>query len=300
MEAGPYFAGVELGGTKSIALLAQGRKVVQQSRILTTTPQETLRAISDQLLAWREEVEFAGLGIASFGPIELAPRAARYGHMLRTPKAGWQDAGIAQALTSGLDCPWKIDTDVNAAALAEYRWGAGVGLDSVCYVTIGTGVGGGLVIEGMPVHGALHPEMGHLRLRRAPGDAFPGACPFHGDCIEGLVSGPALAARMSCDPAEVPDDDERWQAVACDLAELACAVLLVTAAQRILIGGGVGMARASLLPSVRTEAVARLGGYLPFFDDDSAEEIIRAPMLGHEAGPLGAIALGHAAAGELF
>ena len=210
MEAGPYFAGVELGGTKSIALLAQGRKVGQQSRILTPTPQETLRAISDQLLAWREEVEFAGLGIASFGPIELAPRAARYGHMLRTPKAGWQDAGIAQALTSGLDCPWKIDTDVNAAALAEYRWGAGVGLDSVCYVTIGTGVGGGLVIEGMPVHGALHPEMGHLRLRRAPGDAFPGACPFHGDCIEGLVSGPALAARMSCDPAEVPDDDERW------------------------------------------------------------------------------------------
>lgn len=292
-----HFAGIELGGTKSIATLARDREIAAQAVVPTTSPRETLQALSEQLREWFREPGFAALGIASFGPLQLAAGAPGFGTMLPTPKPGWARAPVADMLTEGIDCPWRIDTDVNAAALAEYLWGAAYCMASVCYITIGTGVGGGLVIEGSPVHGAMHPEIGHLRLRRAEGDGFGGNCPFHGDCIEGLVSGPALAARFGADPASVPADDPRWAMVASDIAELVCIVLLTTSAQRVLIGGGVGLAREALLPRVRAIAVERLGGYLPFFDGRSAEAIIRAPALGADAGPLGAIALARAAAG---
>ena len=292
-----YLAGVELGGTKSVAVLGRGNEIVDRIVVPTTTPRETLRALSGCLRAWRQETAFAALGIASFGPLQLDLHRSAYGTMLRTPKQGWEGAPIADALTEGLDCPCEIDTDVNAAALAEYLWGAGCGQSSLCYITIGTGVGGGLVVNGKAVHGALHPEIGHLRLRRAAGDSFPGACPFHGDCIEGLISAPALSRRLGGDPAEVPDDDFRWQMIACDIAELACAMLLTTSAQRILIGGGVGLGRSNLLPLVRRTALDRLGGYLPFVDEHTAEDIIRLPGLGSDAGPLGAIALARSAAG---
>jgi fructokinase len=199
-------------------------------------------------------------------------------------------------LGSVLDCPFAIDTDVNGAALAEYRWGAGQGCDSLCYITIGTGVGGGLVIGGRPVHGALHPEMGHLRLRRTDGDVFEGACKFHRDCIEGLISGPALAARFGGDPALASESDPRWKHVASDIAELAAAVLLTASAERVVIGGGVGVGRRFLLPLVRAILVQRLGGYLQFVDDESVQQIVCSPSLGQTAGPLGALALGLMAA----
>lgn len=295
-----HFAGVELGGTKSIAVLARGREIIAQHVVPTTSPRETQRELSAQLAIWARDPGFAALGIASFGPLQLVAGAPGFGTMLPTPKQGWGGAPVADMFTDGLDCPWLIDTDVNAAALAEYLWGAGFGRSSVCYITIGTGVGGGLVIGGKPVHGAMHPEIGHLKLRRADGDTFEGVCPFHGDCIEGLVSGPALAARLGADPVTVPDSDPRWRLVASDLAELASAVLLTTSAQRILIGGGVGMAREGLLRQVRAFAIERLAGYLPFFDDSSAENIIRLPALGADAGPLGAVALAQAAAGEVL
>ena len=143
----------------------------------------------------------------------------------------------------------------------------------------------------------MHPEIGHLQLRRVVDDLFPGSCPFHGDCIEGLISGPALARRLDAEPSAVPEDDPRWRTVAADIAELACSVLLTTSAQRLLIGGGVGMARSFLLPEVRKMVLERLGGYLPFFDAGSAKDIIRVPALGSDAGPLGAIALARLAAG---
>ena len=297
MPQGPYFAGIELGGTKSIAVLAHDREIVARTVVPTTTPRETQQALSAQLEAWAREPGFAALGIASFGPLQLAAGSPGFGTMLPTPKQGWGGAPVADMLAGNLGCPWLIDTDVNAAALAEYLWGAGFGRSSVCYITIGTGVGGGLVIDGKPVHGAMHPEIGHLKLRRADGDTFTGVCPFHGDCIEGLVSGPALAVRLGADPATVADDDPRWSMVASDLAELACAMLLTTSAQRVLIGGGVGMARERLLPQVRALAIERLGGYLPFFDEASAADVIRLPSLGNDAGPLGAIALARRAAG---
>lgn len=290
--AGPRFlAGVELGGTKSIAVLARGTEIVEQAVLPTREPDETLADIARRLQAWNDDHDLAALGIASFGPIQLDPEVPGYGRMHATPKPGWTGATVAETLTRGLACPWTIDTDVNGAALAEYLWGAGQGTSSLCYLTIGTGVGGGLVIDGRPVHGAMHPEIGHLSLRRTPGDGFAGACPFHGDCIEGLVSGPALAARFGAPPERVPDDDPRWAAVASDLAELAGTILLTTSAQRILIGGGVGLARGAVLGIVGDLLVERMGGYLPFLDRDSARAIVRVPALGDRAGPLGSVAL---------
>jgi len=290
------FAGVELGGTKSIAILSREAEIFEHVTLPTLTPDETLPHLSRQLREWAGRYDLAALGIASFGPIRVDPAEPRYGRMHVTPKPGWSGAPVAEALTVGLDCPWLIDTDVNGAALAEYRWGAGQGFGSICYITIGTGVGGGLVIDGRPVHGAMHPEMGHLSLRRMVGDSFAGSCRFHGDCIEGLVSGPALAERFGQDPAQVPQDDPRWEGVASDLAELAGAILLTTSAQRVLVGGGVTNARPAVLDRARILLVERQASYLPFLDHDSARTILGAPALGDQAGPLGAIALAMTAA----
>ena len=285
-------AGIELGGTKAIALIARGRDIIAQARFPTETPAITLAKLADQLDAWTAEHGSAeALGIASFGPVGLDRSRADYGHITSTPKPGWANTDVVGHFARALDVPIRFDTDVAGAALAEHRWGAAQRCAVAIYLTIGTGVGGGLVIDGQPVHGAMHPEIGHLWLRRARGDTFAGVCPFHGDCIEGLVSGPALAARFEGPPARVPDDDPRWAPVASDLAELSAAILLTTSAQRILIGGGVGLARTKLLDTVRALLVERIGGYLPFLDSESARLIVRAPELGDRAGPLGAIAL---------
>ncbi|QDX27926.1 ROK family protein [Sphingomonas suaedae] len=289
------YAGVELGGTKSVAVLAQGDRIVDRHVVVTGEPRVTLSALRSILDEWTGQTPLAGLGIASFGPIRLDRAAPDFGRMLPTPKPGWGGAAILDPLARDLGCPVAIDTDVNAAALAEYRWGAGAGCDSLCYITIGTGLGGGLLIAGRPVHGALHPEIGHLRLRRVPGDSFAGACPFHGDCVEGLVSGPALAKRFGADPANVPDDHPIWRDVASDIAELCATILLTVSAQRILFGGSVALSRPFLLPWVRDHVVERIAGYLPFVDDMSGRDVIKPATLGTEAGPLGAIALAQAA-----
>ena len=198
------------------------------------------------------------------------------------------------ALAQRVACPVAIDSDVNAAALAELRWGAGQGCSSLVYLTIGTGVGGGIAIDGRPVHGALHPELGHLKLRRAAGDCFAGACSFHGDCIEGLISGPALAARFGGSIHDAAPGDPRRDFVASDLAQLFAAQILTLAPQRILVGGGVGLGVPGLLDAAVAKLPALLGGYLPEFDPQA---LIGPPALGAEAGPLGAIALAIAAAG---
>ncbi|PKP93737.1 MAG: fructokinase [Alphaproteobacteria bacterium HGW-Alphaproteobacteria-16] len=289
------YAGIELGGTKAIAVLARGDSIVERHSIPTGEPIATLndlRAIMDR---WAEAEALAGLGIASFGPIQLDPAYPQFGHILPTPKPGWAGAPVAAMLSEGLGCPVVIDTDVNGAALAEYRWGAAVGCDSLCYLTIGTGLGGGLLVGGRPVHGAMHPEVGHLRLRRVAGDPFAGACPFHGDCVEGLVSGPALAMRFGMDPATAPDDHPAWRHVAADIAELCGAILLTTSARRILFGGSVALSRAFLLPWVREQVVAQLESYLPFVTAKAIDDIIQPAGLGTDAGPLGAIALAQAA-----
>ncbi|MFN4096641.1 MAG: ROK family protein [Sphingomonas sp.] len=291
MTDAPRYAGIELGGTKAIAALTQGDAIVEQHSIPTEEPATTLSALRAILDRWAAAAPLAGLGIASFGPIQLEPAHPRFGPILATPKPGWAGAPVAAMLGDGVGCPLAIDTDVNGAALAEYRWGAAIGCDSLCYLTIGTGLGGGLLVGGRPVHGAMHPEIGHIRLRRVAGDGFAGNCTFHGDCIEGLVSGPALAARFGMAPAAAPDADPIWHHVAADIAELCCAILLTTSARRILFGGSVALSRAFILPWVRERLVAQLESYLPFVTSEAAGEIIQPAGLGNDAGPRGSIAL---------
>ncbi len=289
------FAGVELGGTKTIVSLGSGGRILASESMSTTGPAETLAAASAILARWAAAHTVRAVGIAAFGPVALDRGSPRFGRTLATPKAGWDNVDLAGALTEGLALPWALDTDVNAAALAEHRWGAAVGLDAFWYVTIGTGVGGGLLVDGRPLHGAMHPEIGHMRLRRAESDAFAGHCPFHGDCIEGLVAGPALAARFGQPVEAVGDDDPRWGLVVADLSELAATLLLTTSARAILFGGTVSLRRAFLLPMIRRMTVERLAGYLPFATAETMASIVRPAGLGTDAGPLGAIALAETA-----
>ncbi|KEY99873.1 fructokinase [Sphingomonas sp. BHC-A] len=302
-DAEPMLAGIELGGTKVQVLRARGTTVCDRETIATTTPRETLSRVVAVLERWHAQAPIAAIGIGSFGPIRLDRRAPDFGVMLPTPKPGWAGADIFGTLTAPFDCPAMIDTDVNGAALAELRWGAGARgeapSDSLCYITIGTGVGGGFAFNGHTVHGAMHPEIGHIRVPRAPGDGFAGCCPFHGDCIEGLVSGPALARRFGMPGHEIDPADPRWDDVASDIAHLVATILLGTSARQVLIGGGVGMGRADLLEQVRRKVVALLGGYLPHVDQAGIGRIVTTPLLGDQAGPLGALALAmDALAGE--
>ncbi|MFY9352520.1 MAG: ROK family protein [Sphingobium sp.] len=289
----PLLAGVELGGTKVFVLRARGRNILDRVALPTTGPDETLAAAAALLADWQRDQRFAALGIASFGPIRVDPAAPDFGLMLPTPKPGWTGADVAGALSRDMDCPVALDTDVNGAALAEWRWGAGAAgtSDCLCYITIGTGLGGGFVMHGQPLHGAMHPELGHILVRRAPGDTFAGACPFHRDCIEGLIAGPSLAARFGMAGDLIPNEDPRWDDVAHDLAQLIGTILLTTAARQVLIGGGIGMGRPQLLPKVHALLVDQLAGYLSFVTPQTVAQIVRPPALGDQAGPLGAVAL---------
>ena len=289
-------AGVELGGTKAIAVLAENDGIIEQVTVPIQRPDETLARLNDRLLRWNRDAPLDGLGIASFGPIQLDPASPEFATILNTPKSGWSGADVQAPLTSGLTCRWTINTDVNAAALAEYTLGSARGSDSVCYITVGTGVGGGLVIGGHPVHGALHPEIGHLRLRRAADDEFAGICPFHLDCIEGLVSGPALAERFGQPAAEVPEEHPWWDHVASDLGELVASVILTVSPEKVVLGGSVALARANLLGRVRRQTVTALANYLTHIDQRTVEDVVVLSKLGSSAGPLGAITFAQSAA----
>jgi fructokinase len=289
---GRLVAGVELGGAKIVCLLAAGPDDVRDEvRIPTTTPEETLPAIVAVLELWRAGPGFAALGVASFGPLELDDRSPRFGQIVATPKPGWSGAALT-ALGDGLGVPMTIDTDVNGAAFAEGRWGAARGLRSYAYVTVGTGIGVGSVIDGRPVRGLGHSEAGHLRVGRLKGDDWPGVCPYHGDCVEGLASGPAVAARAGRPGAELDPDDPAWTMVVHALGGLLHNLVLTTAPERILIGGGVADGQAWLFPRLRAALTDSLAGYATA-DRIAAglDAFVQPPGLGPGAGPLGAIAL---------
>ena len=288
MPETPLVAGVELGGTKCLAVLARGTDILDEVRVPTTTPGETLGALA--VAAWAGRGA-AAVGVGSFGPIALDPAREDYGRMLATPKPGWEGADVLGAVR-GLGVPIALDTDVGAAALAEGRWGAAKGCGTHAYVTVGTGIGVGLVANGATVRGFLHPEFGHLRVRRVAGDAFAGICPWHGDCLEGLASGPAVAARAGRAGDTLAPNDPVWERVAGDLAEMVVALLLAAAPERIVFGGGVGLGQAAhLLPRVRAGVASRLNGYLPLERAGGVEAIVVPAGLGDRAGPLGCVAL---------
>ena len=290
-------AGIELGGTHAHAALAEHGRIVAREHLAVGSPADTLLALARILADWDAAAPVAGLGIASFGPIRVDPAASDYGRMLATPKVGWSGADVLRPLAHAVSGPAAMHTDVTAAAIAEGAAGAARDCDHHAYITIGTGVGVGIVMHGVPLVGQLHPEAGHMRVRRPGGDAFSGACPFHGDCLEGLIAGPALRARFGRDPATVGDDDPCWERVADALAE-ACAVLFLTLSlQRIVVGGGVVAQRKWLLARAARLTGDKLAGYLPPVDGGAD---LRPAMLDH-AGLYGALLMaGDAAAGKAW
>lgn len=291
-DLAPLLGGIEIGGTKTVVLVARGERIIAQARFATAAPAPTLQRCADQLSAWQDEHgRLAAVGIASFGPLALDPAAADYGHVTNTPKPGWESADLRTPALRELGIPMAIDTDVAGAALAEGRWGAAAGARVHVYLTVGTGIGAGLVIDGRAVHGLVHPEAGHVRIRRTAGDTFPGICPYHGDCLEGLASGPAIAARAGRPAHDLPAGHPVWASVAAELAELAAMLLLTVSAERIIIGGGVVDGQPHLLALIRERTSALLAGYVPAASAGALASIIQAPGLGANAGPLGAIAL---------
>lgn len=279
------YAGVELGGTKCVVLLARGPdEVIARETVATTSPEETLGAIAERLRKW----EFDALGVASFGPIDLDDRSPTYGHITSTPKPGWAGADVFGRLQNAAGVPAAFDTDVNGAALAEIRWGSGQGFDDFAYVTVGTGVGVGLIANGLPMRGFAHCELGHIRVARLPGDEFAGSCPFHGDCVEGLAAGPSLIARVGAERVKsLSDADPLWESVAWALAQLCHGIVCAAAPRAIAIGGGVLENQPHLLERIEAMLIDSLNGYMTL----PKGPYVRAPALGGDAGPLGAIAL---------
>ncbi len=294
MTEAPLVGAVEIGGTKIICLVGSGPHDIRaEVRLPTRGPAES---IADILAFFRDRTAALGplarLGVASFGPVDLDPDSPRWGHITATPKAGWSDTDLAGVLARELGLPVQFDTDVNGAALAEGRWGAARGLADYVYVTVGTGIGGGIVVDGHLVRGTLHPEIGHMVVPHdREADPYAGCCPFHGDCLEGLASGPAIAERWGAPGPELAPDHPAWALEAEYLSVLAANLLLLLTPERILFGGGV-MEHAGLLDRVRRRTGAHLGGYLrPPALRGGLERAISAPGLGQRVGPLGALAL---------
>jgi fructokinase len=290
----PLLAGVELGGTKCVCILGTGPDDIRdQVTVATGEPAATLARINSVLDRWHtSERPIEALGLGSFGPLDLRPQSRRFGHITATAKSGWENTDVIGQLCGHRQLPVRIDTDVNGAAVAEGRWGAARGLDNFAYVTVGTGVGVGLIVGGHPVFGCNHTELGHIRIARLPGDSWPGHCRFHGDCVEGLASGPAIAARAGVPASTLPADSPVWEPVAHALAQLLHTMLLTTAPQRVLVGGGVVEHRPQLLDQLRELLLVSLNGYVNLDDlTGGTRRYISPPGLGSLAGPLGSLAL---------
>jgi fructokinase len=285
---------VEAGGTKFVLAVADGAgQIVARARIDTRTPAETFPEMAAFFAA---HGPLAGIGIASFGPIDINPASPAYGTFTTTPKPGWSGARFHDAL-AGLGAPLLIDTDVNGAALGEWQAGAGQGCETLAYTTIGTGVGTGVLHRGEARGGISHLEAGHIPVARDHSrDPFPGRCPFHGDCLEGLASGPAIIDRWGMPLNEAAEaHPDAIALIASYLADFAVTLVLLHMPDRLIFGGGV-MKTPGLVESLRTQAEARLAGYVshPRLDPGLAS-YIATPGLGDDAGITGAIALGQRA-----
>lgn len=292
------YGGIEAGGTKIVCAVGSGPTDVRaELRIPTTTPEETL----GQMITFfrQQDAPLAALGIGAFGPLSPDPAAPDYGFITSTPKPGWANVDVAGTIGRALGLPVGFDTDVNVAALGEARWGAAQGLTTFLYLTVGTGIGGGGLSNGKLMHGLLHPEMGHILLpHNRESDPFPGVCPYHGDCLEGLASGPAMRARWGKTAEMLPPDHPAWALEAHYLA-LACVnFICMLSPQRIILGGGV-MGQSHLFPLIRQEVQTLLNGYVqsPAILQHIDPYIVP-PALGGRAGVLGALALAEQVAGE--
>jgi fructokinase len=292
------FGGVETGGTWCVCAVGRGPEELEDvAEFRTGEPGETLERVA---AFFERRSGLAAIGVGSFGPLDVDPDSPTWGYVTTTPKPGWQHTNLGQWLRDRLRVPVAFDLDVTAAAIGEHRWGGGRGMNSLCYLTVGTGIGAGLLAEGRPVHGLVHPEVGHIRVphdvRR---DSFGGSCPVHGDCWEGLASGDAIAQRWGCDAAELPDEHEAWELEAEYLALGILSIVLIASPERVVAGGGV-MERPGLLSRTARRLSELVGGYLqtPLLGEE-VERYLIAPELGDRAGVLGAIAMAQGAGGLL-
>lgn len=294
IHSSTLFGGIEGGGTKFVCAVGAGPgQIDAETRFATTTPAETLeRAIDFFKEQEKERGRLAAIGFGSFGPIDPRPASPTFGYVLSTPKPGWSNTDVLAPLREAFGVPIGFDLDVNAAALAEARWGAGQGCDPLMYITIGTGIGAGIVLDGRLLHGLLHPEAGHLPLPHDPQrDPFAGICPFHGDCFEGLAAGPALEKRWGQKAETLPPEHPAWALEADYIALALCSYIYTLSPQRIILGGGVSQ-QPQVIKMVREKVPALLNGYIQSPEIlERIENYIVTPGLGSQSGVLGALAL---------
>lgn len=282
------FGGVEAGGTKFVCAVGSGPDDLTVASFATGPPEATL----ENVIRFFRDASLSAIGIGSFGPLDLDPSSPTFGHVTSTPKRAWRRVDFAGTLSRALRVPVGFDTDVNAAALGEARWGAAQDVSDFIYMTVGSGIGGGAVVGGRVVHGLVHPEMGHIPVSHdLARDPYPGGCPFHGDCLEGLASGPAMEQRWGVPPGELPADHPAWELEAHYLGLALATCVCTLSPQRIVMGGGV-MQREHLFPLVRRELQRVLNGYVQ--SDALAAGVGRyvvPPRLGNRAGVLGSLVL---------
>jgi len=293
MSQHQLYGGVEAGGTKFVCVVGSGpENILEQTRIDTTVPEETLDKVTRFFQPYTTTGKITAIGIGCFGPLDLNPDSPTYGFITSTPKPHWGNTDMLGAIQHTLKVKATIDTDVNAAALGESRWGASQGCDPSLYLTIGTGIGGGYIKDGKPLIGLLSPEMGHIRIPHdLKRDPFRGGCPYHGDCFEGLASGPTIEKRLGVRGEAIRDDDPFWDIEAEYIASALSNYALILSPKRIMLGGGI-MERLFLFPLIRRKVLESLNGYV---ESESLlkkiDEYIVPPGLGNRSGSLGAIAL---------
>jgi fructokinase len=287
------YGGIEAGGTKFVCAVGSGPdNIAAQTQFPTTNPSETLNKAIDFFQEAMLKIPLAGIGIASFGPLDLNKESSTYGTITATPKPGWTNTNLVQYFKDSLKVPVVLDTDVNGAALGEAKWGAAKGLETFIYLTIGTGIGGGAMINGKLVHGLTHPEMGHILIPHdRQKDSFPGCCPFHRDCFEGLASGTAILQRWGKPPESLPPTHEAWQLESDYLARGIMNFILTVSPQKVILGGGI-MKTPGLLAVVRQKAIVLLNDYVNSTAiTRGISNYVVPPALGDLSGVLGAIAL---------
>ncbi|GMX61141.1 fructokinase GmuE [Paenibacillus elgii] len=284
--------GIEAGGTKFVCGVGNEQgEVVDSISFPTEDPEITL----GKAIAYFKEKSVDAIGIGSFGPIDIRPGSPTYGYVTTTPKPGWGNVDFLGTLRREFDVPYGWNTDVNAAAFGEAAWGTAKGLKSCLYYTVGTGIGIGVFLEGRLVQGLVHPEGGHMLTRRHPGDDFAGLCPYHGDCLEGMASGPAIEARWNVKGHELPSNHPAWEMEAYYIAQSITGAVLLNSPEKVILGGGV-MQQSQLFPLIREAVKANLNGYVSAGEIvERMDEYIVPPGLGQQAGLCGAFALGLAA-----
>jgi len=287
------YGGIEAGGTKFVCVVASGPgQIVDEIRYMTTTPKETLGKAIQFFHPFVASGQISAIGVGAFGPLDSNPQSPTYGFVTATPKPGWSNTNVLGTLRQALRTNIAFDMDVNTAALGEYLWGASKGRDPSLYLTIGTGIGGGYIVNGRPLIGLLSLEMGHVLIPHSRElDPFPGSCPFHGDCFEGLASGPAIQKRLGVTGAVVPEDDAFWDIEADYIAAALMNYILTLSPKKIILGGGV-MQRDFLFPKIQRRVLELLNGYVSSKKIlEEIEDYVVAPGLGNQSGSLGAIAL---------